>query len=155
MKMNILKGRPQAFYDRMDTISVSTLGSHFLTEIIANFSIPHGFFEFSGTASNGEFKDEPLLFATYQKLLDAHKTAVPASCVDIVGNDYIGPIARVTVSPEFRRIQSPELVASTNVWMKEFFGTYTPVYRHTDPWNNRETITTSHENVARIKDAMR
>lgn len=29
---------------------------------------------------------------------------------------------RVQVSPDFQRIQSPELVAETNAWMRSFFG---------------------------------
>jgi hypothetical protein len=41
---------------------------------------------------------------------------------------HISPLPRMQVSPEFARIQSPELVASTNAWMLEFFGTYSPIY---------------------------
>lgn len=33
-----------------------------------------------------------------------------------------GRSPRVQVSPEFVRVQTPELVASTNAWMAQFFG---------------------------------
>jgi hypothetical protein len=46
----------------------------------------------------------------------------------IVVDKNIQPVPRMQVSPEFARIQSPELVASTNAWMREFFGTYLPYY---------------------------
>lgn len=37
---------------------------------------------------------------------------------------YILPdIPKVQVSAEFARIQDPDLVARTNAWMREFFGT--------------------------------
>jgi hypothetical protein len=46
----------------------------------------------------------------------------------MIGSIYGRPIQvckgtpRMQVSPAFARIQSPELVASTNAWMAEFFG---------------------------------
>ncbi len=35
---------------------------------------------------------------------------------------------RMTVSPEFARLQSPELVAATNIWMEKFFGWENRIY---------------------------
>jgi hypothetical protein len=46
----------------------------------------------------------------------------------IIENPNIVPVPRMQVSADFARLQSPELVASTNAWMREFFGTYLPVY---------------------------
>lgn len=46
----------------------------------------------------------------------------------IVESPVIGPVPRMQVSKAFSEVQSPELVASTNAWMKEFFGMYEPVY---------------------------
>lgn len=49
-------------------------------------------------------------------------------CMDIIESPFIGPVPNMQVSAEFERLQSPELVAETNAWMREFFGTHTPVY---------------------------
>lgn len=40
----------------------------------------------------------------------------------VVDNSVIDP-ARLQVSKEFERLQSPRLVLDTNKWMREFFGT--------------------------------
>lgn len=46
----------------------------------------------------------------------------------IMENPMIEPVPRMRVSPEFARLQSPQLVVETNLWMREFFGTYLPTY---------------------------
>lgn len=46
----------------------------------------------------------------------------------IIESPYITPVPKMQVSKEFERLQSPELVAETNAWMREFFGTHMPVY---------------------------
>ncbi len=47
---------------------------------------------------------------------------------NIIESPHIQPVANMRVSPEFACIQSPELVASTNEWMREFFGTHLPMF---------------------------
>lgn len=49
--------------------------------------------------------------------------------IKVIESPYLDlEMPRMQVSPEFARIQSPELVAETNRWMREFFGTYRPAY---------------------------
>lgn len=40
----------------------------------------------------------------------------------IVESPYVFPQPAMQVSEDFRRLQSPELVESTNAWMRDFFG---------------------------------
>lgn len=46
----------------------------------------------------------------------------------IIESALIEPVPRMQCSKRFREVQSPELVAKTNQWMLEFFGTQLPVY---------------------------
>ncbi|MEO7579941.1 MAG: hypothetical protein ABIT83_20215 [Massilia sp.] len=46
----------------------------------------------------------------------------------IVENPMLGPTPRIQATQAFEAIQSPELVASTNAWMKDFFGMHDPIY---------------------------
>lgn len=145
------------FFEPVETISISTLGSQITHQIVTHFNIPHGFFEFgvSDGSITGAFVDEPLTFEKMQSMIDKVGKVVPAAHVEIKGDDHIEPIANEQVSREFARIQSPELVAETNAWLKDRYGTYIPVYHFIDNWTGRPYVVTSHENVARIKDAMR
>ena len=61
-------------------------------------------------------------------------------------NHNIKPVPRMQVSSEFERLQSPELVAETNAWMRKFFGTYLPVYIY-----NGDTVIMSPKHMAMIK----
>jgi len=47
---------------------------------------------------------------------------------------------RMTCSPEFVRVQTPELVASTNAWMLEFFETHSVIKIAEDPLTGRKTL---------------
>ncbi len=51
----------------------------------------------------------------------------------VIINPLCDNVQRVSVSAEFARIQSPELVASTNAWMLKFFGAHDVAYIITDP----------------------
>lgn len=42
--------------------------------------------------------------------------------IRIVESESLAPVPKFQVSAEFERLQSPELVASTNAWAREFFG---------------------------------
>lgn len=64
----------------------------------------------------------------------------------IVESHNIFPVPRMQVSAEFERLQSPELVAETNKWMHEFFGTYLPVYIY-----NGENIIMSPKHMAMLR----
>ncbi len=48
--------------------------------------------------------------------------------IRFVVTENIMPVPRMQVSPEFARIQSPDLVAKTNAWMEQRFGCYYPMY---------------------------
>lgn len=50
------------------------------------------------------------------------------SGIKFMASPNILPVPRFQVSPEFARIQHPDLVAKTNAWMERRFGTYYPVY---------------------------
>lgn len=58
----------------------------------------------------------------------------------VIVNPACENVQRVTVSAEFARLQSPELVASTNAWMREFFGVHDVVYMVTDHQRSRKLI---------------
>lgn len=48
--------------------------------------------------------------------------------IEFMVTPNIAPVPRVRVSPEFARIQSPDLVNKTNAWMAKFFGEEYPIY---------------------------
>lgn len=58
----------------------------------------------------------------------------------VIVNPACEDLQRITVSAEFARLQSPELVASTNAWMLEFFGVHDVVYAFTEQATNRKLI---------------
>lgn len=147
----------ERFIDPVETMSISTIGSMFEQKIVTGFRIPHGYFDFGfdGVSTAGKFVDEPWTFEKMQSMIDKFGKYIPAAQSELWGDDYIDPVANVTVSKEFARIQSPELVEGTNAWLKDRYGTYTPVYQFLRPWDGRPYFITSHENVARIKDAIR
>lgn len=58
----------------------------------------------------------------------------------VIVNPMCDNVQRITVSAEFARIQSPELVASTNAWMMQFFGVHDVAYIITDSFNHRKSI---------------
>ena len=60
--------------------------------------------------------------------------------IPIVVDDLVCSVPRVQVSDAFRKVQSPELVASTNAWMKGFFGTDEVSFIHTEIRTGKQTI---------------
>ncbi len=61
--------------------------------------------------------------------------------LEVIVTEHIVITPRMQCSDEFCRIQSPELVASTNRWMLEFFGMQRSVWKagnklfmHPDDW---------------------
>lgn len=65
-------------------------------------------------------------------------------------NPMCDNVQRVTVSAEFARIQSPELVADTNAWMLEFFGTHDVVYMVTDPLTHKKSVVVGPKSHAQL-----
>lgn len=58
---------------------------------------------------------------------------------------------KMQVSAEFRRLQSPELVAETDAWLLEFFGAEEHVLRFCDPATGKQTLLMSPRAVAQMR----
>lgn len=58
----------------------------------------------------------------------------------VIINTMCENVPRMQVSAEFARVQSPELVASTNAWMLEFFGVHDVMYAISDPATFERTM---------------
>lgn len=79
--------------------------------------------------------------------------------IRIIVNDTLCAVQpRMQVSREFARIQSSELVAETNKWMREFFGypeNEGKVFKITDPYNGQEMLAMSSAHLETIKSKYR
>lgn len=64
------------------------------------------------------------------------------------------PYPRVQCSPEFARLQSPELVASTNKWMAGFFGFSTLIPDGEIYELNRDTLVMTEATYRQFKAAL-